>query len=76
MRISNLDGLGRLAVSIRERLSRNLVELFREDYPSDTKELTGDVELRRALKLFACEEDESMNPGQFVTGITRWLRWT
>lgn len=74
--IFNSDGMEGSIASIRELLSTSdLVELFTEDYASETEEFTEDAALRKTLKMYACEDDDSMDTGQFVKGITKavWM---
>lgn len=69
MRISSLDGMDRSIVSTRELLTIDFVILLREDYLSEG-ELTADT-LRKVLKTYANEDnDETVDPGQFVRGVT------
>lgn len=61
----------RSVASIRERLTTDSVELKSEDYVVETDDLIGDTALRRAVKLFACEDGQILDPRQFVKGMAR-----
>ena len=74
MMISNEDGVERPVARIRDLIPRTFVQLLEEDYSSDTQDLSKDDALRRALQLFACEDDESMDPARFVKEVTKVLR--
>lgn len=69
MKILSLDGIERPVARIRELLTADFVHLLREDYVAEN-EATDDT-LRKALESYVKEDnDESMDPGQFVRGVT------
>ena len=62
MMISNDDGVERPVARIRELIPKTFVQALEEDYTSETQDLSKDYALQRALHLFACEDDESLDP--------------
>ena len=57
MMIPSEDGVERPVAGIRDLIPRTFVQLLQEDYTSETQNQSKDDALRRALHLFACEDD-------------------